>query len=178
MLNTVSHILWRLYNLPGFLDSSEGNQCCVPGTSCEQEQTRPSRGNQRWLSRLHCVADRFDLLIVIRKPFAQGGLRGLCFKFTSFSKGLSMGPNWHYKVLVRILITPSRAVRCRKNYNWFCSGGVPSFSWHSMLFSWWWQHSSWPEQESGFHHSRQRREHPPYCRGGQAVCWCRLGLHH
>lgn len=78
----------------------------------------------------------------------------------------------------QFLFSSSRAVWCRKNYSWFCFRGVPCFPRHSLLFSWRWQYSSWPEQESGFHNSRQRREHPPYCRGGQAVCWCWLGLHH
>lgn len=113
-----------------FLGSPQGNQCCVPGAPCEQKQTRPSGGNQRWFSGLHCVADRFDLFIVIQNKHLSQHAASVFM--------LTLGLSFIIRSKVQFLFSPSRAVWCRKDYSWFCFGGVPCFSRYSLLFSRWW----------------------------------------
>lgn len=76
------------------------------------------------------------------------------------------------------LLPPVRFVRCRKDDHQFCAGGVPGHPRHPLLLPGRRQRPSRPEQEPGLLFRRPRGEHPPYRRGGQAVCGCRAGVRH
>lgn len=65
-----------------------------------------------------------------------------------------------------------------KNNHQFRFGRVPCLPCHPVLLPGWGQCPSWPQQEPGILCRRPRREHPPDCRGGQALCRRWPDLHH